>query len=250
MRYTNLSLQILIKSGLMKLPRGTDNSDTLLFVDERHKLINVMEDVLFLLRRGYPSDSSLHFTTSHYQCVSRQILMLKRGICTDESLDIKRKKQLTFAELKGKQLYIDGFNLIITLEVLLSGGTFFKGRDGCIRDLAGLRGNYHIIEETGLAIEQIAAICNKLEVSAITIYLDSPVSNSGKLKSLILEYQNHFDMPIEIVLIHNPDITLYGKSVVVSSDGIILEHCTHWFNMADYLMQNSRYKPIIDFSLL
>lgn len=234
----------------MKLPRGTDRSDTLLFIDERHKLINTMEDTLFLLRRGYPLDSALHFTASHYQCVSRQILMLKRGICMDKSLDIKKKKELTSAELKGKPLYIDGFNLIITLEVLLSGGTFFKCRDECIRDLAGLRGNYYIIDETGLAIEQIANVCNTLEVSAITIYLDSPVSNSGKLRSLILEYQNHFDMPVEVALIHNPDITLYDKSVVISSDSVVLEHCTHWFNLTECLMQNVGYKPIIDFSLL
>lgn len=29
----------------------------------------------------------------------------------------------------------------------------------------------------------------------------------------------------------NPDVNLYDKCAVVSSDTIILQHCTHWFNL-------------------
>ncbi|NDV97092.1 DUF434 domain-containing protein [Dysgonomonas sp. 521] len=232
----------------MPLPRGTDKLDTLLFITEKDKLVNTMADTLFLLRRGYPFESALRFTSSHYQCVARQILMLKRGICTDESLKIKKQKELSFNELEGKTLYIDGFNLIITLEVLLSAGTVFKGRDGCIRDLAGLRGNYSIISETISAVDVIAGFCNASGVSSLLVYLDSPVSNSGKLKNLILEHRAKFNMPVSVELIHNPDVNLYDKSVVVSSDSIILEHCTHWFNLAACVMDKQHAEAIIDLS--
>jgi len=175
--------------------------------------------------------------------------MLKRGLCTDESLKIKKEKEFSFNELKNNILYIDGFNQIITLEVLLSKGTVFKGRDGCVRDLAGLRGNYSIIDETEKAIRIIAGFSNNSGVSSVIIYLDSPVSNSGKLKNLIMEQQVKFDIPVSVELMHNPDVSLYDKSVVISSDGIILEHCAHWFNLGDYILNELQEKAIIDFSI-
>lgn len=52
-------------------------------------------------------------------------------------------------------VHIDGFNSVITLEVALSGSPVFVCRDGTIRDLAGLRGTYRIIDKTEDAIELI-----------------------------------------------------------------------------------------------
>ena len=54
--------------------------------------------------------------------------------------------------LAGQEVWIDGFNIIITLEVLLSGSFLFVGMDGAIRDLAALRGTYRIIPETAEAV--------------------------------------------------------------------------------------------------
>ncbi|WP_041219291.1 DUF5616 domain-containing protein [Desulfitobacterium dichloroeliminans] len=55
-------------------------------------------------------------------------------------------------------LIIDGFNLIIALEVTLSGSIIILGRDGVQRDLAGLRGSYKIIEQTDKARKAISSL--------------------------------------------------------------------------------------------
>ena len=47
---------------------------------------------------------------------------------------------LSFDCAKDNCLFIDGFNLIITLEVALSGSSVLLGKDQVLRDLAGLRG--------------------------------------------------------------------------------------------------------------
>lgn len=83
-------------------------------------------------------------------------------------------------------LNIDGFNLIITLEVALSGSPILLGKDGVFRDLAGLRGTYRLIDKTDTALNLIGKILRELNVPWVRFYLDSPVSNSGRLKSKIL----------------------------------------------------------------
>ena len=53
--------------------------------------------------------------------------------------------------------------------------------DGNIRDLAGLRGTYKLIDKTDRAIDLIGQELEKLKVSKAVFYLDKPVSNSGRL---------------------------------------------------------------------
>ena len=54
--------------------------------------------------------------------------------------------------------------------------------DGTIRDLAGLRGTYKLIDKTDRAINLIGEYLQKLKIKKVVFYLDSPVSNSGRLK--------------------------------------------------------------------
>lgn len=63
-------------------------------------------------------------------------------------------------------VHIDGFNTVITLEVALSGSPVFYCRDGALRDLAGLRGTYRVIDKTQEAIEllYIFVIHGKLDM--------------------------------------------------------------------------------------
>ena len=231
------------------MPRGYDNKDAKLFSPaEALKLKECMADAVYLVNRGYPINSAIQFTAAHYRCPSRQMLMLTRAICSDKSLAIKKQKELKAKELKGKTLYIDGFNIIITLEILYSGGTLFIGRDSCVRDIAGMRGSYKLIEETDKAIELIAKTTEELEVEKVVFYLDSPISNSGNLKTRIFEHIDSFSCPVEVELMFNPDVQLYDKSVVVTADGIVLENCKSWFNLSQYCLEKEKRSVVVDFS--
>jgi hypothetical protein len=56
----------------------------------------------------------------------------------------------------------------------------------------------------------------------VKFYLDSPVSNSGRLKTKILECSEQWGMPVEVDLIPNVDAVLAGKERIVTGDSIIL----------------------------
>ncbi|MDE7121435.1 MAG: DUF5616 domain-containing protein, partial [Oscillospiraceae bacterium] len=63
------------------------------------------------------------------------------------------------------------------------------------------------------------------------IYLDAPVSNSGRLKQRILEYLNHAKFRTEIEIMNPVDQVLKQKSHVITSDAIILDACENWYNL-------------------
>ena len=139
---------------------------------------------------------------------------------------------MQISDLEGKEVWIDGFNTIITLEVILSEGILFECMDGTIRDLAALRGTYRLIPETSEAVRMMLQALQKARISKATILLDEPVSNSGRLKALIADIGEEFGFELDIQILRDVDRSLYGRENVITSDSVILDHCVSWVNLA------------------
>jgi hypothetical protein len=80
---------------------------------------------------------------------------------------------------------IDGLNVITTIEVALAGGVLLLGRDGCIRDMASFHGNYRLVHETERAVAILVDVVESMNPSKVMVYVDRPVSNSGRLAEII-----------------------------------------------------------------
>lgn len=105
----------------------------------RHK-----KDLLYLIERGYPMKNASVFTGNHYLLSERQRLALVRATSSRQAAALRGNREV-IGPVPGKEVHIDGFNIIITLEIALSGSTLLKCMDGTIRDLAGLRGTYRTL---------------------------------------------------------------------------------------------------------
>ena len=160
-----------------------------------------------------------------------------RSLATDEQLAGRKARQVPISELDGKEAWIDGFNTIITLEVMLSNGILFECLDGTIRDLAALRGTYRLIPETTEAVRVMLETFQKAGISKATILLDEPVSNSGRLKSLIAEIGEEFAFDLDIQILRDVDRSLYGRENVITTDSVIMDHCISWVNLAAECMK-------------
>ena len=154
-----------------------------------------------------------------------------RSLATKEQLADRKRKEIPLAELSSGEVWIDGFNTIITLEVLLSDSILFSCMDGTIRDLAALRGTYRLIPQTETAIRMLFDLLQEAGVSRANILLDQPVSNSGRLKSCLADIGETYSFDPDIRILRDVDRELYGKAHVVTSDSIILDHCISWVNL-------------------
>ena len=191
------------------------------------KLKKASEEIQYLLNRGYSIKNTTVFVGNHYLFSERQRLALTRSISRESEITLRKKKEVMYE----KTVHIDGFNTIITLEVALSNSLLLEAMDGTIRDLAGLRGTYRLIEYTTEAILLILEELQERNVEKAIFYLDEPVSNSGKLKVRILELAESFPFEVEVILLREVDRTLQTLSGVITSDAIILNHCESWINL-------------------
>lgn len=213
------------------------------------KLKQAQIDIFYLLNHGYGIDKTIEFIGNHFLFSARQRLALKRSLSSLK--DIKRReKHKIVNNFENCTVHIDGLNLIITLEVSLSNSTLLRCMDGTLRDLAGLRGTYKLIDKTDEAIELIGSKLNEMNIKKAIFYLDSPVSNTGRLKSKILEILDKYNFGIDVLLVPNADVILNKLDHVITSDGIILNTCTSWINLA-YEIVNEKLPNTfyIDFQL-
>ena len=201
------------------------------------KLRVASRHVLYLINEGYDLKQASTFVGNHFLLSERQRLAVMRSLATAEQLAMRKAKLLTAAEAAGRDVWIDGFNTVITLEVLKCDSILFSCMDGTVRDLASLRGTYRIIPETEDAVRLLFDSLEELEIHSATVLLDQPVSNSGRLKALIAELAVEYPFDLNIQIQKDVDRELYEKENVISSDSIILDRCLSWINLAALCME-------------
>ena len=230
----------------MRKNRGKSAEDEGLFglVKELDKLRLALEDMNYLLSRGFAAKSSLELVARKYRFKTKQTMALQGMSCAIQEVELRNLKQYTASQMKDKKVYIDGFNQLILLESLLSGAYIFKGTDGVYRDTSSIYGNYRLVNQTEEALFIIGSVFKKLEVKKVVWVFDAPVSNSGKLKTVChkIAEVNNFDW--EVILEMAPDKYLSNvEDVVVTSDALILNQCNNWFNFIEEFLR-IRMKPL------
>ena len=202
--------------------------------DERNFSISALETlriasrhINYLINEGYDLKSASTFVGNHFLLSERQRLAIVRSLATKEQLETRGRKE----KETGTEVWVDGFNMIITLEVLFCDSILFACMDGTIRDLAALRGTYRIIPETTDAISMLLDVLREAGTESIHILLDEPVSNSGRLKALIADIGEKYPFTLDIQIRKDVDRELYGKENVITSDSVILDNCKSWINL-------------------
>ncbi len=219
--------------------RGKNTGDDTLFGSEKQlsKLKLAVEDMQYMLSREYPEKAASDLVGNRYRLKTRQIQALRGASASIQQLDNRQLKHVDISDLKDKTVYLDGFNVLILLESLLSEAYVFEGLDGCIRDLSGVHGTYKRVNQTLRAVELVASFYRKNQIHQLVWIFDKPVSNSGRIKQIVLEFAEEHHLNWEADLQYNPDKFLAESSaIVISSDAWILDHCKEWFNLIGYLI--------------
>lgn len=220
--------------------RGKQSGDDKLFSEKWHSIFEeAVDDACYLFSRGHAENSAIQIVGNRYKLNKRQRDAVLRISCSNESKLNRKKSEVKIQELENSVVEIDGFNQLILLESALSGAFLLKGRDGLYRDLSSVHGSYKRVVKTEEAINLIGKILNNYKVKLAKWYLDQPVSNSGRLKTRLLELSKENGYNWEVDLVYNPDKVLSeSENIVISSDAWVLDHAKQWFNLGAILIEN------------
>ena len=213
--------------------RGPHPEDAALFAPSAWpQLRRATADLCWLLSRDYAVPSALKLVGDRYQLAVRQRAAVERCACSEASRTHREARRLAAESLAGRALWLDGYNVLTTIEVALGGGVILTAVDGNYRDIASMHGTYRRVAETLPALELLGSMTAAHSVTSWIWFLDRPVSNSGRLKNIMGELAAERSWPWQIELVQNPDEVLAGTAeTIVTADSVILDRCQRWFNL-------------------
>jgi hypothetical protein len=214
--------------------RGPAQHDHELFGPEQVPALRAaVEELAWLLDRGYAETSALKLVGDRHQLRRRQRLAVLRCTCTDAQRRERTRRRLSPAQVAGRPLAIDGFNVVIAIEAALAGGVLLIGRDGVLRDMSSVHGSYRRTAHTLAASEAIGEQIAALAPASVLWLFDRPVSNSGRLRAALAELAQARGWSWTIELDYDPDRRLASfAGVVASGDGWILDQAAASFDLA------------------
>lgn len=187
-------------------------------------------DLKFLLNRGYRKKSALNFVSNKYLLNKDERNYLFRKTFSDRKSISRKNKIIDLDAIKGRNIFIDGYNVLITSELILNNNydSLVMCDDGVLRDLKAVFGKYRMENSTKKVIVHVLKLINKYKPDCINLLFDRPVSKSGELAKLTNTILKDLDINGSAETLPNVDYELVKRSelfygIVATSDGVIMD---------------------------
>lgn len=195
-----------------------------------------------MLNQGYRKKIALNFVANHYLLDQKARNYLSRSIFSDSTSKSRRSKIINFKDIEGNILFLDGYNVIITIESILNNFEVILTDDGFLRDVQAIFGKYKYSSTTSHALSLIFDCISKHPPQKIKFYLDRQVSFSGKLGQEINEMFKKYDLNGSSVLSNNLDYDLTQECInrnciVATSDGIIVDNVEKVVDIPHFILK-------------
>lgn len=182
-----------------------------------------VQDLRYLLNRGFPRSSAVEFVSDHYQLELEKRHLLARCVFSEDEIGDHRNRLLDPSESEGRELGIDGYNVLITVESILNGESVVKCDDGFVRDLQAIFGKYKMTDSSESALVEILREVRDMEFGNVTLLFDEQVSKSGELAGLTRLHMEKMGIEGNARTAVGVDAKVWDFDVSASSDRVIIE---------------------------
>jgi hypothetical protein len=139
--------------------------------------------------------------------------------------------------VSGKDLWIDGFNVLNTVEAALKGELLILCDDGIVRDFSQVYGRYRFSQLTLSSLQLIMGELKNLHPSCVRVFYDSQISKSGEIAKITREVISNLGLRGDAETTKTVDSILSKTDAVVcTSDSVILSACRYIFDLAGYII--------------
>jgi len=201
--------------------------------------------VRYLVNRGYPKAPSVRFVSDHYRLLKEQRFVLIRVIVAAETANLRKAKAVPLEALRGQELFVDGYNVLITVESLLKGCAVYLGDDGFLRDTQGIFRSYRATQATAPALSQILDLLADATPARVEVLLDQQISRSGELAEQIREMMAERSLFGGACTVKDVDHRLKKAKVVATSDGNVIDAVSCALDIAAEIARRRGIAPLL-----
>ncbi len=200
---------------------------------------NAVIDYRYLRNKSYSDKSSLKLVGDRYSLTRIERNSLFRGVVSELTAKRRKAKIIQSFVLAGKNIAIDWYNVLISIETYLKGMPVFIADDGILRDVSGVHSSYKKGKVTEKAMNLIISEIIEFEVEKLFIYIDAPVAFSGEMaETLRRKLQTIKQQSITTVPSADYMLKIFN-GIVCSSDFIIMDKAAEIFDFPRFVIEKN-----------
>ncbi len=206
-------------------------------------LKELAKDLRYLLNRGYHKKTSLNFLANRWQLSSLEREILTRAIFSRAEALSRKSKQASINEISGSHIFVDGHNVLITVESAIKGLPVFVCDDGFVRDASRLSRKFRGTATSINALHTITMALRRLPVARITVYFDAPLSKSGELAAKMRALLKRHGLFADVLAVPSADLYLRDAKIIATSDSALIDGVDKVFDLGAYAIKLIKIKP-------
>jgi hypothetical protein len=219
------------------------------------KFADAAQDLIYLLDRRYPKPPSIDIAGNRYGLSRTQRMLLYRGVFDSAGAKRRASQRTVIDAVSRSPLFIDGFNVIITLESYLLGLFVFRAMDGFVRDVSGFHRNYRPTGSTARVLDLLLDVIGKRRPKTLILF-DRCFDACGECVSLLREKTERTPSSFSILALKNPDETLVKEAekdpdaVTATSDTEVLDRVRRAVDIPQHVITRIFKKQVPDLASL
>jgi hypothetical protein len=155
-----------------------------------------------------------------------QRFVLRRNVVAKEVARRRMAKTVGLPALRGKTVFVDGYNVLITTESLRAGFPVYLCDDGFLRDTRGIFRSYKPSQDTSSALLEILNLLAEAGPDEVVVLLDQQMSGSGemdgKIRIMMAELGLSGDARTARDVDHQLKVGSAG-AIIATSDGNVID---------------------------
>jgi len=216
-------------------------------LDITKNLIEAVKDTRFLLNRGYNREGCVRFVGDKFQLNKTDRLILYRGVYSEKKAKAHMEKLQPIESILGKSIAVDGYNVLITVESILSEGNLIICDDQFVRDLSAIHGKYEQTDLTKQALKEIIGLMAFYKPKEVIFFYDAQASMSGELASLTRIIMREMKLCGDARTAKQTDLEVlkFGE-IVASSDAVLIDKAKKVIDLPREFLKIRDVKEIIN----
>lgn len=219
--------------------------------DLKEKLLKPSRDIRSILRWGYPKFTTIRFVADHCQLSIEERHILTRVIIPPEKVVSRIRKKVTCADIEERDILLDGYNVLLSIDSLLKNEPMWFCDDGYIRDTRYYFSKANQAEDIEEALDEILKFLSEAHPKSVTFILDAQISRSGELAGFIRRKMKEERISGDARTSKTADFELKaaGKNpenslIVATSDGIIIDSVLQVLDIPACMMEKMGIEPV------
>ncbi|AKB22308.1 DUF434 domain-containing protein [Methanosarcina sp. WH1] len=219
--------------------------------DLKEKLLKPARDIRSILRWGYPKFATIRFVADHSQLSVEERHILTRVIMPPDKIVSRVRKKIACNGIRDRNLLLDGYNVLLSVDSLLKNEPMWFCDDGYIRDTRYYFSKARQAEDIEEALDSVLEFISEACPKSVTFLLDVQISRSGELAGFIRRKLKEHEISGEARTSKTTDFDLKTEGgnpknnlVVATSDGIVIDSVLQVLDIPACLMEKMGIEPV------